>query len=45
MSIDSKHGSGLEPRITLTHNEDRTWTCRDFEVKESAQRETRDEAF
>jgi predicted RNase H-like HicB family nuclease len=45
MSIDSGHGSGREPRITLTHNEDGTWTARDLEVEVSAQGETRDEAL
>ena len=45
MSIDSGHGSGREPRITLTHDEDGTWTARDPEVEVSAQGETRDEAL
>lgn len=45
MSTDSGHGSGREPRITLTHDEDGTWTARDPEVEVSAQGETRDEAL
>lgn len=45
MSTESGTGSGREPTITLTQNEDGWWTARDLEHEISTQGETRSEAL